>query len=39
MTPPEIRLTETLRSNAKLREKAEELIAAYIELGPTAGPP
>ena len=31
MTPLEIKLTDALRANAKLREQAEELIAAYIE--------
>jgi len=31
MTPLEIKLTHALRANAKLREQAEELIAAYIE--------
>ena len=33
MTPLEIKLTDALRANAKLREQAEELIAAYIEPG------
>jgi len=33
MTPLEIKLTDALRANAKLRERAEELIAAYIEPG------
>jgi hypothetical protein len=31
MTPLEIKLTDAVRANAKLREQAEELIAAYIE--------
>jgi hypothetical protein len=33
MTPLEIKLTDAVRANAKLREQAEELIAAYIEPG------
>jgi hypothetical protein len=32
MTPLEAKLTDALLANAKLREEAERLIAAYVEL-------
>ena len=33
MTPREIKLTDALSANARMREQAEELLAAYIEPG------